>query len=71
MCNNMMLEGSLSLGGDILPYYEGAYVVTPKVREQELETANKSMTTDVLVESIPYTEVSNPSGGMTITIGEL
>lgn len=56
------------IGGDALPWYEGAYVVTPKVGEQTLETRNKSMRNDVTVEAIPYSEVSNPSGGLTANI---
>lgn len=56
------------IGGDMLPWYEGEYVVTPKVTEQTLETRNTSMREDVTIEAIPYSEVTNPSGGLTANI---
>lgn len=49
--------------------YAGPYVVTPKASEQILYTSEKVMNDDVLVEGIPYFEVSNTSGGMTAIIG--
>lgn len=49
--------------------YEGAYKVTPSVSNQTLETANKLMQSNVIVEEIPYAEVSNNSGGKTASIG--
>ena len=55
-------------GGGRLPYYTGDYTVIPKVYEQTLETKNKSMTDDVTVEAVPYSEVSNLSGGYTASI---
>lgn len=57
------------VGGGKLPYYEGAYEVTPRKVEQVLATRNKSMSDDVTVFSIPYAEVSNLGGGLTATIG--
>lgn len=51
-----------------LPIYDGDYIVTPKAEEQELETANKILTDNVTVLEIPYTEVSNISGGLTVSI---
>ena len=56
-------------GGGKLPYYEGAYEVTPRKVEQVLATKNKSMSDNVTVFSIPYAEVSNLGGGLTATIG--
>lgn len=56
------------VGGDQLPWYDGAYTVIPKPTEQTLETRNKSMRDDVTVEQIPYSEVTNPSGGKTVNI---
>lgn len=56
-------------GGGILPYYSGDYEVDPRKVDQVLETKNKSMRDDVVVNSINYLEVSNPQGGMTATIG--
>lgn len=66
---NVLLEGELEVGsGGRLPNFEGDYTVTPKVSAQTLETKNKSMTADVVIEEIPYSEVSNPSGGNTVNI---
>ena len=56
-------------GGAPLPYYEGSYQVRPRKVEQILETKNKSMSDDVTVEAINYSEVSNPQGGLTANIG--
>lgn len=49
--------------------YEGAYKVTPSTSNQTLGTRNKLMQADVVVEEIPYAEVSNNSGGITANIG--
>lgn len=50
--------------------YTGDYIVTPRADEQqELETARKYMNADVVVLEIPYSEVSNLSGGITAKIG--
>lgn len=66
---DVLLEGSLEIGsGGRLPNYEGSYSVIPKTYEQTLETKNKSMIDDLVVEEIPYSEVSNPSGGKTVNI---
>lgn len=49
--------------------YEGAYRVTPAVSSQSLATANKLLQSDVVIEQIPYAEVTNNSGGKTASIG--
>lgn len=50
--------------------YDGPYAVTPATyREQVLATKNKSMREDVTVGKIPVYEVSNTTGGLTLTIG--
>lgn len=49
--------------------YKGDYVVTPRVSEQRLATAEKVLHNDVVVREIPYAEVSNLTGGKTVTIG--
>lgn len=69
--NDMTIEVDITDGsGGILPPYEGEYVITPKpFTEQVLETKNKSMTDDVTVLEIPYSEVVNPQGGKTANIG--
>lgn len=56
-------------GKEMLPYYEGPYVVDPRKVSQELETEQTSMHEDVVVNSIFYSEVLNPQGGNTVTIG--
>lgn len=53
-----------------LEEYDGAYVVIPKVsQEQVLETKNKAMTDNVTVYEIPITRTTNPHGGQTVLIG--
>lgn len=49
--------------------YEGSYEVTPMVNGQILDTNNKMMVQDLQIMDIPYSEVINPSGGKTVTIG--
>ena len=58
--------------GPVVPVdpYEGPYVVIPKLDEQiVLLTKDKSMSDNVTVREIPWEEVSNPQGGITVTIG--
>ena len=53
-----------------LPAYSGVWSVTPLINTQTtLETAQTYLDRDIVVEAIPYAEVSNISGGMTATIG--
>ena len=55
---------------DNLPTYDGSFVVTPSAdNDQTLLTSGKYNESDITVEKIPYTEVSNPAGGITVTIG--
>ena len=66
------LTGTLTLPNltpPVHPSYDGPYEVTPRFYEQTLETKNKLMTDDVTVEIIPAHEVTNPAGGLTVTIG--
>lgn len=66
---DILLEGELDVGsGGRLPNFDGEYTVTPKIYAQTLETKNKSMIDDLVVNQIPYSEVSNPSGGNTVNI---
>lgn len=64
------LIGSISsqIGPPVDPY-EGDYVVIPKFTEQVLPTKDKTMQDDMVVKEIPTAEVSNPAGGLTLTIG--
>lgn len=66
------LTGTLTLPNltpPVHPSYDGPYEVTPRFHEQTLKTKNKLMTDDVTVEVIPAHEVTNPAGGLTVTIG--
>lgn len=66
------LTGTLTLPNltpPVHPSFDGPYEVTPRFHEQTLETKNKLMIDDVTVEVIPAHEVSNPAGGLTVTIG--
>ena len=55
-----------------LPVYDGEYTVIPSTEdEQVLETAQKYMDADIKVKKVPYAEVTNTSGGITVFIGEL
>lgn len=63
-----VLSGTVSILKD-RSTYSGPYRVTPSGNEQKLYTSEKVMAEDVTVESIPYFEVSNTSGGTTAIIG--
>ena len=52
-----------------LPDYSGDYEVTPANHEQVLSTKGRSMNEDLVVNSIPYFQTSNQSGGYTVIIG--
>lgn len=61
----------VSQGGiNILTYpaYEGEYEATPTAEEQVFSTEGTSMLSDFTVHATPYSEVSNPEGGETVTI---
>lgn len=49
--------------------YDGPYTVTPRISEQTLATAHKSMSDDVVVNGIPVTYTSNVYDGRTVVIG--
>ena len=49
--------------------YDGVCVVTPTAEEQILSTAEKVVPSDITIHKIPYAEVSNPAGGVTVIIG--
>jgi hypothetical protein len=51
------------------PTYSGPYEVIPKPVDQILNTSNKLLVDNINVKSIPYSEVTNPQGGKTVTIG--
>lgn len=49
--------------------YQGVYNVTPSAYAQELQTANKMLERNVVVNEIPYYETHN-ANGITVYIGE-
>lgn len=49
--------------------WNGNYIVTPTIAAQILETQGKVMKNNMVINKIPYTEVSNTSGGNTVRIG--
>ena len=56
----------------VIYYYEGPYNIIPMpYTTQILPTANLAMSTDLNIQEIPYYEVSNSSGGITATIGDI
>ena len=56
-------------GGGIYPVYTGEVEVEPKTVSQTLETANKTVLSDISVLEIPYFETSNPKGTTAIIGG--
>lgn len=67
---SVKLVGHLSVPEYIGKNYTGSYEVTPTGEFQLLPTADCVLTDDILVHPIPYSEVSNEQGGLTVTIGE-
>ena len=60
------------INSGLLPFYQGPWEVTPHpYNEQILPTDNTSVLDDIVVFKIPYSEVSNPQGGLTVNIGGL
>lgn len=69
MSTNPQLELTFdATAGGRLPYYDGSYEVEPRKVAQTLETMNKSMSDNVVVNAIHYAETSNPYGD-TVIIG--
>jgi hypothetical protein len=54
------------LAGDT---YKGDYVAITRFSDQVFETKDKTMNDDFVVKEIPCAEVTNPAGGLTLTIG--
>lgn len=48
--------------------YTGPTTIIPAQVEQAFETKNKICRQNLIVEEIPYSQVSNPAGGWTVTI---
>ena len=65
-------EFEYSIQNGVIYYYEGPYDVIPMPNTMQiLPTANLAMSTDINVHEIPYQEVTNLSGGITATIGDI
>lgn len=68
-----ILSSSGNLSGTVEVYspYRENYSVTPKAGiQQVLKTANKLLTEDIIINPIPYYEVTNPSDGKTVYIAK-
>jgi DNA/RNA endonuclease YhcR with UshA esterase domain len=67
-----LVMGDVVIIGGTAPIYDGDYEVTPRINvEQILQTDGKLMQDDVTVHEITISDVSNPQGGKTVTIGIL
>lgn len=67
------LVGDISISNTVIidhDEFEGSYEVKPMVEPQTLPTKEKLMKQDLVVLAIPYSEVTNLSNGITVTIGE-
>lgn len=64
------LTGYLSIPERSGTKYDGSYEVIPTGEFQLLPTSECYLVDDVIVHPIPYSEVSNEYGGVTVTIGE-
>lgn len=49
--------------------YEGSYIITPGADSKTIATNDKHLSQDIVIEPIPYAEVSNDANGYTVTIG--
>lgn len=65
------LKGRIVIQTDRTGYdnYVGSYEVIPKIEDQLLPTKEKYLQNDIKIKSIPYYEVSNNNGGITVIIG--
>ena len=67
------LSGDISISNTIIVDYdefEGPYEVKPLIESQTLDTKDKLMKEDLIVQAIPYAEVTNTARGITVTIGD-
>ncbi len=66
----LTLSGTLQIGSDARPRYKGPYEVVSACGEDTvLDVSGKVCTENITVLEIPYAEVTNPAGGITMTIG--
>ncbi len=66
--DGLTFEADLDFSGRIPEIYRGVTTVIPGLVAQELETANKFLKTNIIVEEIPYAQTGNLAGGYTVTI---
>ena len=64
-----VLKGSVRVGKFSGEIYDGDYSVTPSNESQSLQTSLKTLTNDIYISPIPYSEEENSSGGITVKIG--
>ena len=63
-----ILELEYVAEGSFVSNYEGSYDFTPSTYDQIAPTKSKILNDDIVIKATPYAEVSNPSGGYTVTI---
>lgn len=64
------IGGAISAGAP-RNVYSGVYEITPKTnKDVVLETAKKYMEQDITVLKVPFYQVSNEQGGITVYIGD-
>lgn len=51
-----------------LPVYNGEYSIVPAATEQVLQTTQKMMDANIIIQKVPYNEVTNVANGTTATI---
>ena len=71
ICSDSSLNFTISESIETSEYedYEGPYSADPSFSSQTLETADKHMTRDVVINAIEVSRTTNPSGGTTVYIG--
>lgn len=70
LSSNDLIVGVLTIPTYVdVGVYSGDYEVNPTFESQTLETKNKTLTDDILVNAIEVQSVSNLSGGRTVYIG--
>ena len=63
------LSGSVGKSPVTVPNYDGIYEIMPDQAEHVMPTKGRLLHKDMKIHEIPYQEVSNNSGGITVTIG--
>ena len=65
----VQLECCISKSPVTIPAYDGEYDFFPDQNEHIIQTKGRLMQNNMIFREIPYEEVSNNSGGTTVTIG--